>query len=275
MRKTEQAKESTMEKVFEKLRTLQGILSQKFEIEKEIDEIPKILSTKTELLNRLKKTYVERNAEYETTQTKIKEIRERMTSAEQERQKFEQQMDVIKTQREYETLDKEIKDANEREQNLRKDLQAQTKRIEEMKVSLDREAQMIEKQEEEVKSEQSRLKHEIKEREKELSKLQKEEGKITPGLDGEILFKFERIIRSKSGVGIVPIVKGVCTGCHMILAGQFVNDVRRGDRIQFCPHCSRILYYEDQGGPEDMMVLETGVFAAEEEEAEEEEAEEE
>ncbi len=72
MKKTEQAREATMEKVFEKLRTLQGILSQKFEIEKEIDEIPKILSTKTELLNRLKKTYVERNAEYEATQTKIK-----------------------------------------------------------------------------------------------------------------------------------------------------------------------------------------------------------
>jgi predicted nucleic acid-binding Zn-ribbon protein len=270
MKKTEQAKEATMEKVFEKLRTLQGILSQRFEIEKEIDEIPKILSTKTELLNRLKKTYVERNAEYDATQAKIKDVRERMTVAEQERQKFEQQMDVIKTQREYEALDKEIKDANEREQNLRKDLQAQTKRLEEMKVSLDREAQMIDKQEEEVKGEQSRLKHEIKEREKELGKLQKEEAKITPGLDGEILFKFERIIRSKSGVGIVPIIKGVCTGCHMILAGQFVNDVRRGDRIQFCPHCSRILYYEDQGGPEDMMVFETGAFAAEEEEAEEE-----
>jgi predicted nucleic acid-binding Zn-ribbon protein len=269
MKKTGQAKEGTMEKVFEKLRALQGILSQKFDIEKEIDEIPKILSTKTELLNRLKKTYVERNAEYEATQAKIKDIRERIITAELERQKFEQQMDVIKTQREYETLDKEIKDATEREQNLRKDQQAQIKRLEEMKVSLDRDAQMIEKQEEEVKSEQSRLKHEIKEREKELGKLQKDEAKVTPGLDGEILFKFERIIRSKSGLGIVPIVKGVCTGCHMILAGQFVNDVRRGDKIQFCPHCSRILYYEDQGGPEEIMAFESGVFAAEEEAEEE------
>ncbi len=32
-------------------------------------------------------------------------------------------MDVIKTQREYEALDKEIKDATEKEQNLRKELQ--------------------------------------------------------------------------------------------------------------------------------------------------------
>ncbi len=270
MKKTEQAREGAMEKVFEKLRALQGILSQRFDIEREIDEIPRILSTKTELLNRLKQTYVDRNAEYDATQAKIKEIRERIVAAEQERQKFEQQMDLIKTQREYETLDKEIKDANEREQNLRKDLQAQTKRLEEMKVSLDRDAQMIEKQEEEVKSEQSRLKHEIKEREKELLKLQREEAKVTPGLDGEILFKFERIIRSKSGVGIVPIIKGVCTGCHMILAGQFVNEVRTGTKIQFCPHCSRILYFEDQGGPEEMMAFEGGAFAAEEEEAEEE-----
>ena len=84
-----------------------------------------------------------------------------------------------------------------------------------------------------------------------------------------MLRNVERIIRSKSGLGIVPIVKGVCTGCHMILAGQFVNDVRRGDKIQFCPHCSRILYYEDQGGPEEMVAFDSGAFAAEEEAEEE------
>ena len=38
----------------------------------------------------------------------------------------------------------------------------------------------------------------------------------------------------------------VCTGCHIILPPQFVNDVRTSDSIMFCPDCSRILYYRDQ-----------------------------
>ncbi|MEJ5185443.1 MAG: C4-type zinc ribbon domain-containing protein, partial [Rectinemataceae bacterium] len=51
--------------------------------------------------------------------------------------------------------------------------------------------------------------------------------------------------RSKSGMGIVPIHGVVCTGCHMILPANFVNEVRQADRIVFCPYCSRILFYEE------------------------------
>ena len=72
-----------------------------------------------------------------------------------------------------------------------------------------------------------------------------DEDKITPGLDGEILFKFERIIKSKAGIGIVPVRNAVCTGCHMRLPAQFENDVREGEEIRFCPYCSRILFFED------------------------------
>ena len=31
----------------------------------------------------------------------------------------------------------------------------------------------------------------------------------------------------------------------MILPAQFVNEVRSGNRIIFCPYCSRVLYYQE------------------------------
>ena len=121
---------------------------------------------------------------------------------------------------------------------------------------------MIRKQEEDVKEEQSKIKVKIKEKNAELKKLPGEEKKITPGLDEDILFKFERIIRNKSGIGIVLLAKGVCTGCYMILPPQFVNTVRLGAEVEFCPYCSRILFYqEDEEGES----LETAII---EEEAE-------
>ena len=48
--------------VYDKLRALQEVLSKKFEVEKEIQEIPKSLATKTELLNRLKKSFMDKSA---------------------------------------------------------------------------------------------------------------------------------------------------------------------------------------------------------------------
>ena len=37
----------------------------------------------------------------------------------------------------------------------------------------------------------------------------------------------------------------------MILPGQFANEVRNGDKIVFCPYCSRILFYEEVTGEEE------------------------
>ncbi len=233
--------------VFEKLRNLQDILSKKFEIEAEIRDIPKTLATKTELVNRLKKSYIEKNEQNEQIKLRIKSLKEKMAEAEQSREKLEGQMDIIKTQREYEALDKEIRDASEKELQYRKDLQKEEKVLEEMAHALEREESMIKEQEEELNREQEKIKNESEKKKGLLRELEIDEKKIIPGLDAEMLFKFERIIRSKSGLGIVPLKRGVCSGCHMILPMQFVNDVRAGKSIMFCPYCSRILFFQEDG----------------------------
>ena len=50
----------------------------------------------------------------------------------------------------------------------------------------------------------------------------------------------------------------------MILPGQFANEVRDGEKILFCPYCSRILTYEEvkEDEVEDFSTLdETGSLA--------------
>jgi hypothetical protein len=85
----------------------------------------------------------------------------------------------------------------------------------------------------------------LAQKQQELDNLAAQENELTPGIDDSILFKFERIIKNKAGVGIVPVHGLVCQGCHMTLPIQFVNDVRKGDDFRFCPYCSRVLYWED------------------------------
>lgn len=264
-----------MQEIFDKLQSLQEVLSKKFELQNEMADIPKVLATKTELLNRMKKGYLDKSQEYKAKTQFVDELRKKAIEAEQARESFEGRMDQIQTQREYEALDKEIKDSGEKEQDLRRDLQKEEQALGEMKVGLEKEEAMIRKQEEEVQKEQAKIKDSLHDREKQLRILEKKEKSITPGLDEEILFKFERIIRSKSGLGIVPIDHGVCNGCHMILTVQFVNEVRRGEGIMFCPYCSRILFYqeESEGGLEMEEAGEEAVEEGEEIEYDEEEGE--
>lgn len=238
-----------MTEVLDKLKALQEILAQKNVLEAKIKDAPTLLSTQEELLARLKKGYIEKNDQYEKVRQNIVDLKSQLFEAESSREKSEKAMDAISTQREYEALDKEIKDAGEREQFLRKDLQKDERLFQDLDEELKREESLIKQQEDELGERKATLSAEIASLEKELGKLAKEEDKVSPGINPETRFKLERIIKSKQGVGIVAIHGNVCTGCHMILPAQFANEVRIGDKIVYCPYCSRILYYlENESG---------------------------
>jgi predicted nucleic acid-binding Zn-ribbon protein len=237
--------------VFEKLRTLQDILSEKINLENAIQEIPKLLVTQDELLSRMKKTYVDKHTDYEKAKKAESEFRNLLLEAETMREKAEKNMDVISTQREYEALDKEIRDATEKEQQFRKDLLREERLISELDEQIKQSSSLIEQQEAELEERRKGIEAEIKATRDQINALIEREKNLTPDLDPEVLFKFERIIRNKMGRGIVAIKGGVCMGCHMILPAQFANDVRLGKEIVFCPYCSRILFYEESEQGED------------------------
>ncbi|MDR1238868.1 MAG: C4-type zinc ribbon domain-containing protein [Treponema sp.] len=241
-----------MDNVFDKLRTLQDILSRKIVLEQDIQEIPKLLVTQEELLARLKKSFIEKNQDYDKAKTAEAEFRNLLLDAETARERAEKNMDAINTQREYEALDKEIRDASEKEQQYRKDLQREERILSDLDEQMKQNAALIEAQEQELAERRAKIEVEIAEKEKQIADLVRQEKELTPDLDSEVLFKFERIIRNKMGRGIVAIKGNVCQGCHMILPVQFANDVRLGQDIVFCPYCSRILFYEESEQDEEV-----------------------
>ncbi|MDR2134630.1 MAG: C4-type zinc ribbon domain-containing protein, partial [Treponema sp.] len=198
-----------------------------------------------EMLNRLKKTFIEKNQEYERTKAAEEELRNFLAEAESMREKAEKNMDLISTQREYEALDKEIRDASEKEQQFRKELQQKERLLADLDEQIKDHTALIERQEAELGERRSGIEAEIAEKRRQADQLQKKEKKLTQDLDSEVVFKFERIIRNKMGLGIVAIKGNVCMGCHMILPVQFANRVHVGEDFVFCPYCSRILYYEE------------------------------
>jgi len=234
-----------MEEVFERLREYQGILTKRVDIEREVNEIPKALDAQVELLSRVKKSYLEKHEAFEQAEARVRELRGQLTEAETGREAAEKQMDAISTQREYEALNKEIRDATDREHAVRKDLQKEERALAEIEESLRRDESMIQLQESEIAEKSAKINVEKQAKLSEIDSLRSEEEKASSGIDKDVLFKFERIIRSKQGLGIVPVKGYVCTGCYMILPAQFVNEVRSGNKIIFCPYCSRVLYYQE------------------------------
>jgi len=241
--------------VFDELRELQEILARKNQLDTEIAEAPQLLVKQEELLARYKTNYIKKNADDEAVRQTIGVLKAELFEAERKREHAEKGMDSITTQREYDALDREIQDSTKREAELRKEIlknESIHKRLDE---EIKNEEALIKQQEQDLEERKAVIEKEIAEKKNELAALAAGEQRIAPDLDSDTLFKFDRIIKNKQGVGIVPVQGNVCMGCHMILSAQFAIDVREGKNIMYCPYCSRILYYQEseQDSAEDMI----------------------
>ena len=234
-----------MSEVFENLKKLQDILSEKYSIEALIEDAPKRLSTQEEDLQLKKKDFIVKSALYDEKRKLVGSLKTKLAEAIAAREKGEKGMDSITTHREYEALQKEIDEASALEQQIRKDLQKEEKNLAELNESLDNDRKNIDSSVEEYNDGLAVLDSEIEGHKGRLAELETEEKQYEEGIDPDIIFKFERIIKSKQGKGIVAVKGNVCDGCHMILPAQFANEVHDGEKIVFCPYCSRILFYQE------------------------------
>lgn len=63
--------------------------------------------------------------------------------------------------------------------------------------------------------------------------------------DQDVFRVYERLLRNKKDRVVVPIENRCCSGCHIMLTAQDENLVRKGERLVFCEHCSRIHYWQE------------------------------
>jgi len=68
---------------------------------------------------------------------------------------------------------------------------------------------------------------------------------LTGKADPETFKIYERLLRNKKDRVVVAIENRTCTGCHIQITPQDENLVRKGERIIFCEHCSRIHYWPE------------------------------
>lgn len=74
--------------------------------------------------------------------------------------------------------------------------------------------------------------------------LKAERDMIATEAEPELYAIYKRLLRNKRDRVVVPIENRCCTGCHIMLTAQDENMIRKGERLTFCEHCSRIQYWQ-------------------------------
>ena len=81
---------------------------------------------------------------------------------------------------------------------------------------------------------------------KEKASLQASREPFLAGISAAVLDRYQRLLKSKGGRAIVPVLQGSsCGGCHMEIPSQTVIDAKTGAKMVACENCGRFIYWQE------------------------------
>ena len=157
--------------------------------------------------------------------------------------KFRDQLMAVKTNVEYQAMQKEIEFAQ-------KEVKAHEDRILERMLEADDLTAALKQAETEAAAEQKAVDADRKAYASELAgvrdslaRITAERAEVVGSLSPQLLAMFELVARRRNGVAVAEARDGICTICHVRLRPQVFNTVRRNVEIVQCDSCQRILFF--------------------------------
>lgn len=204
-------------------------------------ELTKIQSLKTDIRKKIQ----EKETEMESLKSQIREGEIRIQEISEHITKLENQQAAVKKMDEFNALTQEMTAANKERRVLEhqlSDLMDKQASSEDLIVSLKDNLTSTEDSSSAIEKE---ICESIKKINEEGSTLLAERTALKEAMSPELFHIYERLLNNKKDRVVVPIENRVCSGCHIVLTAQHENLVRKKDRLVFCEHCSRILYWQE------------------------------
>ena len=187
----------------------------------------------------------EKAQQFEQSQRDIKAAHEDAGIRIKERQS---KMMQVQTSREHQALLKEIEDAKK----LIKDTEEQLLHAMEQAEQAEAEAVELENvcrgEKELLEEENDKVAAAVKKLNTRRKTVFNKHTKLSKDIQGSRMKRYNKLLKKRSGLAVVPVIDGVCQGCFMAMPPQQFNEIRKGDQMFSCPTCQRILYYQ---APED------------------------
>jgi len=90
---------------------------------------------------------------------------------------------------------------------------------------------------------ETEIKESIDEINREGQELMSRRSEVAEKADPQVMTIYEKLLQNKKDRVIVSLENRCCSGCHISVTAQHENVVRKGERLTFCEHCSRIHYW--------------------------------
>ena len=189
----------------------------------------------------------EKQDNLEETQKELRSKNRTLDLQQEQLKKYHNQHESVKTEKEYNALEREVKNLQKKNSNLEDE-------ILELLFSIDERTEELNEYQKVHSEEKAKYENQIKELLSKSDDLSKQivdwtekRSAYNDKNDPQLLAAYDEW-RTRRGKFILALVTGnACGGCNMTIPPQIINEIRKGEELIHCRSCNRILYLpEDQ-----------------------------
>lgn len=197
-----------------------------------LDDAQNAFDGEEETLEALRKKYRDSEADIQTNLSSMNKSQAKLSS--------------VKTNKEYQAMLKEIDELKKLNTKIEDEMLILLEKIESTESELGEKKRVLEKLKSDISAEKTVVAKAAEAKELELSSIEEKVSGLAQQIDSELMSSYHRVRSMVTGSAVVPVANAVCKGCHLNIPPQMYNELQRGDNLKFCPHCARILYWQNE-----------------------------
>jgi predicted nucleic acid-binding Zn-ribbon protein len=188
------------------------------------------LSEGTEALEVLKKSYREMESDTRIANDNVR--------------KLNAKLNMVKTNKEYHALLKEIEEIKRDVSSMEDRMLVQLDELSAKEEVLKAQTELLTQTEKKSTKDCIEIDQDDSECQKRLEALNQARQELLDKLPAGLRTTYGRVVRNQSnGLAVAPVVNSVCGGCNVNIPPQMYNELQRCDTVQLCPSCQRIIFW--------------------------------
>ena len=187
--------------------------------------------------------------EIEDFQQAVTQKKAEIAAAQISVKKYNEQLDDVQNNREYDTLKKEIEFQTLEIELCNKKIREAATKVEERKSDLKRAEEQIDDRKQALEEKKNELDEIIEETRAEEERLRDKAKDLEMKVEPRLLTSFKRIRKNaRNGLGIVYVQRDACGGCFNKIPPQRQLDIKMHKKIIVCEYCGRIIIDPELAG---------------------------
>ncbi len=149
----------------------------------------------------------------------------------------------IQTNREYQSILKEIEDTKQANQQREEELALLFEQSELIEKKIEGINKRCAEQELQLENDSKRVAQDAAKLEAEKLKITKSRDNQAKKVDPKYLSRYEMLRVNRNGLAVTGVTRGVCRGCNMNIPPQMFNLLLREQELLTCPTCNRMMFH--------------------------------